>query len=191
MNGFVYFAKCGDEVKIGYSTDVRKRVESLAIGNAARIEIIGVVAGEPWLEGRTHARLSHLRKRGEWFADCDELRRVLAEMGGMALPDRVPKGKPDTSDLRAAVAAVRGALGRHAAKRLARITGQDPKTSHRQIKNGRPPSGEAVFLMATDPATAPALLVVGARRLKPEDHRKYWSGVALVALNALRAPTSG
>lgn len=98
------------------------------------------------------------------------------------------EGTPASRPLADAVRAVQLTLGPKAAEQLAGITGQDAKTAQRQMAKGRPPSGPAVFLMATDPEIGPAFLDQGSRRLARDDYLKFWRGVGLRALKALATP---
>lgn len=77
MNRQVYFAKCGDHIKIGVATNVRARLSSLQVGAAAPVELIAAVAGDQHLESALHKKLHPHRVAGEWFRDCDEVRTTI------------------------------------------------------------------------------------------------------------------
>ncbi len=76
----VYFAKCGPNVKVGFSSDVPGRLKSLSTSSPAPIELLGVVPGDFTIERAIHLRLASVRLSGEWFADCDEVRAVLSDI---------------------------------------------------------------------------------------------------------------
>lgn len=61
-DGFVYFIRFNDRIKIGYSTNVKRRLESLP-----HHEVLAVIPGTTEEERRCHAAFAHLRDIGEWF----------------------------------------------------------------------------------------------------------------------------
>lgn len=80
MRGLVYFAESAGRIKIGHSTDLPKRLDTLRIGNPSPIDLIGVVAGSQDLERAIHQYLKSMRIVGEWFADCEEVRALLLRL---------------------------------------------------------------------------------------------------------------
>jgi hypothetical protein len=60
--GYVYFARFGDKVKIGFTTNLRGRLDAIP-----HDEILGTVPGMLADEKRCHAAFAHLREQGEWF----------------------------------------------------------------------------------------------------------------------------
>lgn len=66
--GVVYFVQSGDLVKIGFSTDLRKRLKTLQTACPRPIVLLHRFQGTRDDEKRVHRRFSHLRMRGEWFA---------------------------------------------------------------------------------------------------------------------------
>lgn len=73
--GFVYFARSrlgGDLIKIGYSTNVEKRMESI-FGDP-----LMVVPGGRELEKELHELFSYCRQEGEWFAPDPEILAYIA-----------------------------------------------------------------------------------------------------------------
>jgi hypothetical protein len=77
----IYFAQaeCGGPIKIGYADAVGERVADLQIAMPQRLVVLGVMDGTRSTENEMHRRLHHIRVRGEWFQDCHELRRLIAE----------------------------------------------------------------------------------------------------------------
>jgi hypothetical protein len=75
--GEVYFVSCRDSepsyVKIGFSTDIPGRMESLQPGSPYEYELIGRMPGSIGVEHAIHNRFAHLRKHREWFYLTDEL----------------------------------------------------------------------------------------------------------------------
>ena len=69
--GAVYFVRAGDlpVVKIGWSTDVARRVAELQTANAAQLRLLASMPGTLVTERTLHERFSYARSRedGEWF----------------------------------------------------------------------------------------------------------------------------
>jgi len=57
----------GTYVKIGYSTNPKKRLPDLQPGNPRELSIIRIVPGGKDLERALHAMFSSTRRVGEWF----------------------------------------------------------------------------------------------------------------------------
>jgi hypothetical protein len=76
--GHVYFVWDGGPVKIGFSTDIPKRIAALQTGCAHPIDLIHSVLGSVEDEAAFHARFAHLRLSGEWFAFKGELLEFLS-----------------------------------------------------------------------------------------------------------------
>jgi hypothetical protein len=70
--GFVYFVQSGTkgDIKIGYSINVKKRVQTLKTAMPEGIKLIGFITGDSALEKALHWKFRTLRKNGEWFK-CD------------------------------------------------------------------------------------------------------------------------
>ncbi|MCC6824020.1 MAG: GIY-YIG nuclease family protein [Verrucomicrobia subdivision 3 bacterium] len=73
VQGFVYFIRGGDLVKIGWSTNPRLRLSQLQTASAERLRIIGVTPGTRGDERALHGTFASLRVRGEWFRACPGL----------------------------------------------------------------------------------------------------------------------
>jgi hypothetical protein len=58
----VYYARLGNRVKIGYTTDLTKRMSVIQPE-----EILATERGGPKLESQRHAQFAELRVVGEWF----------------------------------------------------------------------------------------------------------------------------
>lgn len=66
---YVYFVQAGDqpEIKIGYTTDVGRRLASLQTGNGKRLRLLVLLPGSQRLEVAYHRLLAQDRTVGEWF----------------------------------------------------------------------------------------------------------------------------
>lgn len=62
-------------VKIGKSTNVEKRIDSLQVSSAHELRVLRVVDGD--VESLWHRRLAHKRVGGEWFHLDDETSNLL------------------------------------------------------------------------------------------------------------------
>ena len=91
MTWFVYFIRCLDRVKIGYSEDPVKRFGKINADAPAPCELLVFVSADTFPEAELHERFSDLRVHGEWFLWGRALREfveALQEMvGGLALSD--------------------------------------------------------------------------------------------------------
>lgn len=63
----VYFIRCGDMVKIGYSGTVSSRYTNIKVSSPHQTELLGTVPGSNELERKLHRRFSEYHARGEWF----------------------------------------------------------------------------------------------------------------------------
>lgn len=66
VNGFVYVAKIGKHIKIGFSRDVAKRMKAFET-SSAQVELLLAFPGDVGLEKRIHELLSEIKIRGEIF----------------------------------------------------------------------------------------------------------------------------
>jgi hypothetical protein len=74
----VYFLAGGGLIKIGCSTQLDKRVRAIRNSSPIPVELIGHMQGGSFVEGWLHLQFAHLRRHGEWFEDCAELREEIA-----------------------------------------------------------------------------------------------------------------
>lgn len=68
--GVVYFAQMIGEynpIKIGYTTDISSRIQSVAQGLPFELRLVGLVPGDKGIESYIHAKFSHHCIKGEWF----------------------------------------------------------------------------------------------------------------------------
>jgi hypothetical protein len=82
--GVVYFIQAGEDgpIKIGWSSDVEKRIAQLQTANAHKLILLGTIPGSLQDESAIHAMFDHLRLEAEWFRDSPEIRLYVAEKGG-------------------------------------------------------------------------------------------------------------
>ena len=77
-------AKGTDFIKFGYTTGTsyRRRVETLQTGCPFELEELAMCIGDMKTERSIHYRLiqAGAHYRGEWFKDCEEARKIIAEM---------------------------------------------------------------------------------------------------------------
>lgn len=82
--GTVYFLAnmAQSTVKVGYTTNLRKRLDVLRTGNHDRLEVCCFIAAPPVVERRLHEALAEFKIRNEWFehnACLDDLIRKLED----------------------------------------------------------------------------------------------------------------
>jgi hypothetical protein len=67
--GYVYFVQLGNsgDIKIGFSTNIKKRMHTLQTSTPENIQLLGFIAGELPTEKMIHEKFRMLRKKGEWF----------------------------------------------------------------------------------------------------------------------------
>ena len=77
--GEVYFLRRGELVKIGFSTNVRRRIAALGGG-----QLLATIPGTMRDEQAMHRRFARLREQGEWFRMGDDLNRYLLSIRQVA-----------------------------------------------------------------------------------------------------------
>jgi DNA-binding XRE family transcriptional regulator len=75
MIGVVYFIQmgAGGPVKIGYTTDLAKRIESLNCGSPHALTVLGTIPGTTAVERALHKLFKPYRMRLEWFEPAAEV----------------------------------------------------------------------------------------------------------------------
>lgn len=76
----LYFAQCGDAVKIGVSSTPDVRVETLQTGAPGRLTLLAVIPKSGDKEADCHKTLNHLRIHGEWFRYTEEIDALIREL---------------------------------------------------------------------------------------------------------------
>ena len=65
-------------VKVGMTTDIERRFTQLIGENAVELKLVGVMEGNSADERAAHDLLKAHRVHGEWFKDCEEVRKLFA-----------------------------------------------------------------------------------------------------------------
>lgn len=85
----VYFMRCAKFVKIGFSTNVHMRLDTIRKSGGVLMpeglpywttEIAAVIPAGMDHEKELHAKFSHLRHTGEWFTEAPELTEYIERM---------------------------------------------------------------------------------------------------------------
>jgi hypothetical protein len=78
MKDRIYFAAAGGRIKIGTTTKrVSDRVTAINHHLSKPLKVIGFIAGGVPLERAVHKHLDQYRLKGEWFRDCEDLRKEI------------------------------------------------------------------------------------------------------------------
>ncbi len=83
-SGFVYFIQAcsGGPVKVGFATDMDRRLSELQVGSPVRLWALAKIPGTRADEREIHRRLAPSASHGEWFWPSDELEALLVEKVG-------------------------------------------------------------------------------------------------------------
>ncbi len=74
----LYFISNGNgHLKIGRSKDVKKRITSMQTSNHTKLGVIFIAEQKGFLESILHSCFSEERVMGEWFNDCDRIRKFI------------------------------------------------------------------------------------------------------------------
>lgn len=79
-NKSLYFAQCGDAIKIGVSSDPNVRIETLQTGAPGKVTLVAAIQKAGDKESECHRRLAHLRIHGEWFRYTEEIDQLIQEL---------------------------------------------------------------------------------------------------------------
>jgi len=77
MIGKIYFVSAPGRIKIGYTRQPEQRLSRLQSVDMEKLVSLGAVSGTRRLEASLHDKLAAYRIRGEWFVDCQEVRKVV------------------------------------------------------------------------------------------------------------------
>lgn len=80
-DGDIYFLQQGDggPIKIGYTTDLLARIDTLQTGSPYELKLILCFRGFTQTERELHAKFRKDRMRGEWFSPSEELMAFIEE----------------------------------------------------------------------------------------------------------------
>lgn len=84
LRGQIYFVDGGDLIKIGFTTNMDRRMKALQAHSPCRLRIILVVQGSRIREAALHEKFAHLRMHGEWFKADLELHNFIRSLEGEA-----------------------------------------------------------------------------------------------------------
>lgn len=73
----IYFAQCGDRIKIGISVNPSARIEQLRQGAGSTVTLIASVAGDFSIERALHKKLRQHRIDREWYRDHSDVRAAI------------------------------------------------------------------------------------------------------------------
>ncbi len=76
----VYFLEMGEFIKIGRSSDIRRRIQSFEGFLPLPTKLLHQIPGTCDTETDLHRKFKHLRTKGEWFRATDELRGFIASL---------------------------------------------------------------------------------------------------------------
>lgn len=77
MTGKIYFVSAPGRIKIGFTRKPEARLAQLRYSDMEELEIITIVAGSMFEEGKLHELARDHRIKGEWFTDCPEVRVIM------------------------------------------------------------------------------------------------------------------
>lgn len=80
MEDYIYFIAHLGRIKIGTSKHPKDRIASLAAHYQEPIVFVGCIIGDRAREQAIHQDLAEHRLRGEWFRDCEEVRRKIGDL---------------------------------------------------------------------------------------------------------------
>jgi len=76
----LYFAICGDVVKIGVSNNPDYRIKSLETGSPLELTLLASIPNKGDKENYCHSKLKHLHLHGEWFRYTEEIDLIIKEL---------------------------------------------------------------------------------------------------------------
>ncbi len=96
MTGFIYFIRCGDFVKVGYSVNPKRRHQQLAASTPHNLVLVATYPGTQFIETKLHRYLAAYRyrkDRREWFVWCEAIETITKT--GIPPPEILspPKGR--------------------------------------------------------------------------------------------------
>jgi hypothetical protein len=137
MERQVYFAQCGDRIKIGVSSNITARLAQLRQGAGGDVKLLASIEGDFEIERALHNKLRMQRIDGEWFRDCAEVRAAIQNS-----ENNFPK--PTPADIKANTASKFKAVCKvlwpeQTGYVLAEIAGVDARTAHRWLSGQSEP----------------------------------------------------
>lgn len=91
--GLVYFIRCGDAIKIGYTFNMARRMMDLQMCNPQALELLVAFAGGHEEEHFLHDKFADLHIRGEWFQYHQTILEYIDwKIGRKRMRGRIPGG---------------------------------------------------------------------------------------------------
>jgi hypothetical protein len=84
ISGAIYFARCGERIKIGFSARATVRVRGLQTASADPISLLGVMPGSRAVERSLHEKFRALHIRGEWFRAAPRLLQYIERVAPLS-----------------------------------------------------------------------------------------------------------
>jgi hypothetical protein len=89
--GWIYFIQSvtNGPIKIGFSKNVKERIEDIQCGSPAKLTVLAVHPGTRWGEQRLHKQFAtdRIRAGGEWFNPSEKLLKYIWKRGQVYNPD--------------------------------------------------------------------------------------------------------
>jgi hypothetical protein len=79
--GLIYFVGFGGRIKIGFTTNLERRLSALQTSCPAPLTIQATIPGTRLEEKRLHKRFAHLKLSGEWFRLSKTIINYIASVG--------------------------------------------------------------------------------------------------------------
>jgi hypothetical protein len=76
-NTYIYAITNGTDIKIGYSSNVKRRLKQLNTGSSINLYVLCTFKGGRELESEIHSMFKKIRYNGEWFRADKELLEYL------------------------------------------------------------------------------------------------------------------
>lgn len=73
----IYFLASAGRIKIGYTSDLKARLQAYTTACSHDYTLIGTADGDTRVEKFIHRALAAYRRKGEWFEDCDEVHQYI------------------------------------------------------------------------------------------------------------------
>lgn len=77
---YVYFITDGEKIKIGKASNPKMRLSGLQTSHHKPLYFLAIMPGDESVERQLHRIFYAHRIRGEWFNDCEEIRRFIASI---------------------------------------------------------------------------------------------------------------
>jgi hypothetical protein len=77
--GWVYFARSGDLVKIGFTRSIRNRLRAIRSPTGERVDLMVYISGSMGLEQDLHNLCIAAHVTGEWFRLTPDVQRTIDE----------------------------------------------------------------------------------------------------------------